>query len=155
MCDSLGMSQTVSIILSAEDRERLAAIIGDRNRRQKHVQRARIIFHSDRESSVTAVSRLAEASRPAVWRWQQRFPALRFIVGMIAIKWMARKLWKINRPGRRASGIVFLMIFASALLTLLWMCRSCRLVNWLCASQTQKTILSQRLPSIACSNPLI
>lgn len=73
MCDSLGMSQTVSIIFSAEDRERLAAIIGDRNRRQKHVQRARIIFHSDREPSVTAVSRLAEASRPAVWRWQQRF----------------------------------------------------------------------------------
>ena len=27
--------------------------------------------------------------------------------------------------------------------------------NWQCASQTKKSTLSQRLPSIACSNPLI
>lgn len=32
-----GMTQTVSIIVGAEDRERLAAIIGDRNRPVKHV----------------------------------------------------------------------------------------------------------------------
>jgi hypothetical protein len=35
------MAQTSSIILNADDRERLAVIVADRNRRHKHVQRAR------------------------------------------------------------------------------------------------------------------
>jgi hypothetical protein len=48
------MAQTVSIIVSADDRVRLAAIAGDRSRPLKHVQRARIILHSaDRLSGVT------------------------------------------------------------------------------------------------------
>jgi len=34
------MAQTVSVIVGAEDRARLAAVVGDRNRLQKHVQRA-------------------------------------------------------------------------------------------------------------------
>ncbi len=67
------MAQTVCIILSADDRARLTAVIGARNRPQKHVQRARIVLNSDREPSVTEVARLAEASRPAVWCWQHRF----------------------------------------------------------------------------------
>ncbi len=45
------------------------------------------------------------------------FLAPRFIAGTITIKFLARKLWKINRPGHHASGIVFLMTFVSALLT--------------------------------------
>lgn len=36
------MAQTVSLILSAEKRAQLAAIIADRNRPQKHVQRAHV-----------------------------------------------------------------------------------------------------------------
>ena len=36
------MAQTVSVIVSPEDRARLAAVIGDRNRPLKHVQRVRI-----------------------------------------------------------------------------------------------------------------
>ena len=39
------MAHTVSVIVSAEDRARLAAIIGDRSRPLKHVQRARIILY--------------------------------------------------------------------------------------------------------------
>jgi hypothetical protein len=38
------MAQTVIPIVNSEDRERLAAIVEDRNRSQKHVQRARIIL---------------------------------------------------------------------------------------------------------------
>ena len=38
------MAQTVCILLSSEDRERLPAIVGDRNRPRKHVQRAKIIL---------------------------------------------------------------------------------------------------------------
>ena len=72
-CDYPGMAQNVCILLSDEDRTRLAAIVGDRNRSQKHVQRARIVLLSADRLSVLAVARQAGASRPAVWRWQQRF----------------------------------------------------------------------------------
>jgi hypothetical protein len=40
------MAQTVCVIVSAEDRARLAAIIGDRSRPLKHMQRARIVLQS-------------------------------------------------------------------------------------------------------------
>jgi transposase len=67
------MAQTVCIILGAEDRTRLAAVIGDRNRPHTHVQRARIILLSADRLPVLAVARQTGASRPAVWRWQRRF----------------------------------------------------------------------------------
>jgi transposase len=67
------MAQTSCVILAPDDRERLASIIADRNRPQKHVQRARIILHSDERLPVQEVARRAGVSRPAVWRWQQRF----------------------------------------------------------------------------------
>ena len=67
------MAQTVCILLGDEDRLRLAALVGDRNRPQKHVQRARIVLLSADCLPVLAVARQTDASRPAVWRWQQRF----------------------------------------------------------------------------------
>jgi transposase len=67
------MAQTSCVILSLDDRERLAAIIADRNRPLKHVQRARIILHSDEHLSVLEVAKRTGVSRPAVWRWQQRY----------------------------------------------------------------------------------
>ena len=67
------MAQTSCVILTPDDRGRLASIIADRNRSQKHVQRARIIIHSDERLPVQEVARRAGVSRPAVWRWQQRF----------------------------------------------------------------------------------
>src|SRR5258705_13874362 len=67
------MAQTVCLLLGDEDRMRLAAIVGDRNRPQKHVQRVRIVLLSADRLPVLAVARQTEASRPAVWRWQQRF----------------------------------------------------------------------------------
>jgi transposase len=68
-----GMAQTVCPLVSVADRERLAAILADRNRPQKHVARARIILHSAERVEVAEVARRAGISRPAVWRWQQRF----------------------------------------------------------------------------------
>ena len=65
------MAQTSCVILMRGDRERLAAIISDRNRLQKHVKRARIILLSVERLSVLEVA--VGVSRPAVWRWQQRF----------------------------------------------------------------------------------
>lgn len=61
------------MILSAEDRARLAAIAGDRSHALKHVQRARIVLHSADRLPVLRVARRAGVSRPAVWRWQRRF----------------------------------------------------------------------------------
>ena len=51
----------------------MAAIVGDRIRLQKHVQRARIVLLSADRLPVLAVARQSGASRPAVWQWQQRF----------------------------------------------------------------------------------
>lgn len=67
------MAQTVSLLLSAEERLQLAAVIGNRNRPQKHVQRARIVLHSADRLPVLDVARRSGVSRPAVWRWQQRY----------------------------------------------------------------------------------
>lgn len=64
-CDSAAMAQNVCVIVGAEDRERLAAIIGDRSRPQKHVQRACIVFFSAERLAVLAVARRAGVSRPA------------------------------------------------------------------------------------------
>ena len=67
------MSQTVSIFLGAEDRERLLAIIGDRNVPQKHIQRCNIVVLSAERLPVLEIAQRVGLSRPAVWRWQQRF----------------------------------------------------------------------------------
>jgi len=67
------MAQTVCVLIGAEDRARLAAILGDRSRPLKHVQRARIVLLSAERLPVLEVARRAGVSRPAVWRWQQRY----------------------------------------------------------------------------------
>src|SRR6516225_10102735 len=46
MCESVGMAQTVCLLPPAEDRERLLAIVADRNRPLKHAQRAHIVLCS-------------------------------------------------------------------------------------------------------------
>ena len=73
LCYPIGMAQTVLSFLSAADRQRLAAILADRNRPQKHAARVLVILHSAGRLDVAEVARRAGLSRPAVWRWQQRF----------------------------------------------------------------------------------
>jgi transposase len=67
------MAQTVCVIVSAADRERLQAILADRNRRQKHVERARIVLASADRGPAQRVAQRVGVSRPTAWRWQQRF----------------------------------------------------------------------------------
>ena len=67
------MAQTASPVVNSADRERLAAIVEDRNRPQKHAQRAMIILLSAERLTVLDVAARSGASRPSVWRWQQRF----------------------------------------------------------------------------------
>ena len=73
ICDAGAMAQIVGPLVSAADRARLEAIVGDRNRAQKHVARARIILASADRLPVAAVAKRAAVGRPAVWRWQRRF----------------------------------------------------------------------------------
>src|ERR1700739_3412064 len=67
------MAQQVCVVLSAAEREQLAAIVADRNRPRKHVERARIVLASADRHSVQQVAQRLGVSRPTVWRWQQRF----------------------------------------------------------------------------------
>lgn len=67
------MAQIVSVIIGAEDRARLTAILADRNRPQKHAQRANIVLLSAERLPVLEVARRADVSRPVVWRWQVRY----------------------------------------------------------------------------------
>ena len=67
------MAQDVCVIVGAEDRARLAAIVGDRSRPLKHVQRARIVLFSAERLAVLEVARRAGVSRPTAWRWQRRY----------------------------------------------------------------------------------
>src|SRR4051794_33273942 len=67
------MAQSVCLVVSAGDRARLEAIVADRNRSRKHVARARLVLLSADRLDVATVARRAGISRPAVWRWQQRY----------------------------------------------------------------------------------
>ena len=61
------------MIVGADDRVRLTAVVGDRSRPLKHVQRARVVLHSAERLPVLDVARRVGVSRPAVWRWQRRY----------------------------------------------------------------------------------
>jgi hypothetical protein len=50
------VAQTVCIILGAPNRKRLTAIVSDRNRQRKHIERAQVI--------------LASAERGLLWSWR-------------------------------------------------------------------------------------
>src|SRR5215469_7135331 len=65
------MAQELCVVVSDEDRVRLEAIIGDRTRPVKHVQRARIVLLSAERLPVLQVAGRAGGSRRAVWRGQR------------------------------------------------------------------------------------
>src|SRR5260370_11041944 len=67
------MAQEVCIVIGAEDRVRLTAIVGDRSRPLKHLQRSRVVLFSADRLPVIEVARRAGVSRPAVWRWPRRY----------------------------------------------------------------------------------
>jgi DNA invertase Pin-like site-specific DNA recombinase len=65
------MAQSVCVILNTVERERLATILGDRNRPRKHVERAGIVLASADRGSAQRVAQNIGVSRTTVWRWQQ------------------------------------------------------------------------------------
>jgi len=69
------MRTGVTVQLSPTDRERLDAIVDDRNSPQKHVWRARIVLGTADGLGTVEIMRTAGVSKTAVWRWQERFMA--------------------------------------------------------------------------------
>jgi len=99
------MAQDVCVIVGAEDRARLAAVVGNRRRPLKHVQRARIVLASAHRLPVAEVARRAGVSRPAVWRWQLRY-AEKGVEGLLRDK--TRKPGKTPLPAATVTKVLVL-----------------------------------------------
>src|SRR5215216_3144273 len=67
------MRPGVTIALSAFDRRRLEAIVGNRNAPQKHAWRAEIVLLSAGGHGTVEIMRRTGKSKTCVWRWQERF----------------------------------------------------------------------------------
>jgi transposase len=67
------MRTGISVEVTSSDRQRLAAIVWDRNSPQKHVRRANIVLLTADGCGVAEVMRRAGVSKTTVWRWQARF----------------------------------------------------------------------------------
>jgi transposase len=69
------MRTGISFTVSPIDRQRLMALIKDRNAPQKHVWRAEIILLSADGAGTVEIMRQTGKSKTCVWRWQERFAA--------------------------------------------------------------------------------
>ena len=67
------MRNGVEVRLNPEDRERLEAVMGDRNSLQKHVWRSEIVLLTADGLGTHEIMRRTGKSKPCVWRWQERF----------------------------------------------------------------------------------
>jgi transposase len=67
------MRAGIIVNVTSEDRRRLEAILGDRNRPQKHVARAKVILATGEGCGTTEIISRSGLSKPVVWRWQERF----------------------------------------------------------------------------------
>ena len=67
------MRAGINFTVTPEDRLRLEAIVGDRNAKQKHVKRAKVILATADGCGTNEIMRRSELSKPVVWRWQERF----------------------------------------------------------------------------------
>jgi transposase len=69
------MRKDVVVEVKAADRDRLEAIVTDRNSAQKHVWRARIVLLTGEGLGTVEIMRRTGKSKTCVWRWQERFMA--------------------------------------------------------------------------------
>lgn len=99
------MSQTVCVIVDAANRRRLEAVVADRNRQRKHVDRARIVLAAAERRPVQQIAAVVGVSRPMVWRWQQRF-AEAGVEGLLRDK--TRKPGKVPIPAETVARVVSL-----------------------------------------------
>ena len=69
------MREGIIVEVSATDRNRLEAVVADRNSPQKHVWRSRIVLLTAGGLGTVEIMRQTSKSKTAVWRWQERFMA--------------------------------------------------------------------------------
>ena len=69
------MRPGVTVAVTAVDRRRLGAIIGNRNVPQKHAWRAEIVLLTADCLGTVEIMRRTGKSKTCVWRWQERFAA--------------------------------------------------------------------------------
>jgi transposase len=69
------MRTGINFEVTTADRDRLEAIVADRNSPQKHVWRARIILLTGDGLGTNEIERRAGVDKNSVWRWQERFMA--------------------------------------------------------------------------------
>ena len=69
------MRTGISIAVSLSDRQRLQALVRDRNAAQKHAWRAEIVLLTADGLGTIEIMRLTGKSKTCVWRWQERFMA--------------------------------------------------------------------------------
>jgi transposase len=67
------MRKGIEVNVKAADRQRLAAIVANRNSPQKHVWRARIVLLTADGVGTAEIMRRTGKSKSVVWRWQERF----------------------------------------------------------------------------------
>jgi transposase len=67
------MRKGIEVEVAAGDRARLEAIVADRNSRQKHVERARIVLLTGEGLGTLSIMRQVGCAKATVWRWQERF----------------------------------------------------------------------------------
>jgi transposase len=67
------MAQTVCVLVSTPDRQRLEAVALDRNRQRKHIERRQVVPASVDGGPVQQIALRLGVSGAMVWRWQQRF----------------------------------------------------------------------------------
>ena len=67
------MRGNLGLFVCWADRERLAAIIADRNSLQKHVWRAQVVLLTSDLVGTAAIMRQTGLGKPSVWRWQDRY----------------------------------------------------------------------------------
>jgi transposase len=67
------MRTGISITVTSDDRRRLEGIVGDRNRAQKYIARAKVILATADGLGTNEIVRRSGLSKPNVWRWQERF----------------------------------------------------------------------------------
>ena len=74
MCYSRGMRRDdICLYLGPADRERLQALLTDRNTPLKVAWRAEIVLATADGCGTNDIMRRAETSKPTVWRWQERY----------------------------------------------------------------------------------
>ena len=67
------MRTGIEVTVGRKDRKRLEAIVRDRNAKQKHVKRAKVVLATADGCGTNEIMRRSGLSKPVVWRWQERF----------------------------------------------------------------------------------